>query len=108
MRDQLIIFLYRMLSEAQKHTVLHIGAGTIFPQGGQAQPFPAGVWGLCKPPSGVRAEPRRQMHFGNNQVSGPPYTPLILNRKVPVIFVIFVKLVTYDLHSLLLPVEFLR
>ena len=48
------------------------------------QPFRAGGLGRCEPPSGVRAEPRRQTHFGTNVLkinskSGPfsvaVYTP---------------------------------
>ena len=42
------------------------GAVTIFQQGGQYQPFPAGVWVRCKPPAGSGAEPRRQADFDNN------------------------------------------
>ena len=42
------------------------GAGTIFQQGGQDQPFPAGVWGRCKAPAGSGANPRRQADFDNN------------------------------------------
>ena len=41
-------------------------AGTIFQQGGQDQPFPAGGLGSCKPPAGSGAEPRRQADFENN------------------------------------------
>ena len=46
--------------------------------------FQLGVWGRCKPPSRVRAEPRRQTHLGTNVLkinskSGPfsvaVYTP---------------------------------
>ena len=47
-------------------TSYHSGAGTIFQQGGQDQPFPAGVWGRCKAPAGSGAEPLRQADFDNN------------------------------------------
>ena len=60
-----LLILYQECDTVCVHACLCSGAGTIFQQGGQDQPFPAGGLGPVAP-AGSGAEPRRQADFDNN------------------------------------------